>query len=100
MPEERATYTIPCSRCDGTGLVNRTARGAKTCPDCGGSGKVEQETELICPLRMMQYARPETPEVMSRARCLKDKCAWWTYNAYGDKCALAAIAEYGLGLRA
>lgn len=93
MPEEKAKYTIPCSRCDGTGLVDRTARGAKTCPDCGGRGKV-QETEpelMICPLRMMPVS-----ERIFVVTCLKDECAWWREDI--EMCAVPAIPDALMGL--
>jgi len=60
--------------------------------------EVEQEPELICPLRMIAADITEGSNNPTYPECIREQCAWWTYNAYGDKCALAAIAEYGLGV--
>jgi len=102
MPEHKATYRVSCTECEGTGLVERTARGAKTCPQCRGNGTVEAERERVCPLRMLalevrgSILTGDCVTGRQKILCLKDKCAWWDSGQVS--CAVEGIS-YGISHR-
>jgi len=92
MPEQKAPYVTKCQCCEGTGLIDRTAHSAKTCPKCDGSGQQQEQKPIpFCPLRMISHGQ-------IRPDCLKDECAWWIYTFIGDDprcegmCAIKLLA--------
>ena len=58
--------------------------------------KVEQEPELICPIRMHANIAKGVPIDIE---CLKEKCAWWhAWDNRNGICAVLFIGDSNLAL--
>jgi len=55
--------------------------------------EVEQEPELICPLRMIAADITEGTDNPTYPECLKEKCAWWCTVLDAHMCSMAVMPD-------